>query len=61
MRTMAALVAGLVLTVAASGCSQPSGAAAAAEAMGATNLNSIPFSGSGTNNAFGQAYSPGGP
>ena len=61
MRTMAALVAGLVLAVAASGCSQPSGAAAAAEAMGATNLNSIQFSGSGTNNAFGQAYSPGGP
>ena len=61
MRTMAALVAGLVLAVAASGCSQASGAAAAAEAMGATNLNSIQFSGSGTNNAFGQAYSPGGP
>ena len=61
MRTMAALVAGLVLAVAGSGCSQPSGAAAAAEAMGATNLNSIQFSGSGTNNAFGQAYSPGGP
>ena len=40
---------------------QPRGAAAAAEAMGATNLNSIQFSGTGTNNAFGQAYSPGGP
>jgi hypothetical protein len=38
-----------------------SGAAAAADAMGATNLNSIQFSGSGTNYAFGQAYSPGGP
>jgi glyoxylase-like metal-dependent hydrolase (beta-lactamase superfamily II) len=50
-----------VLVVAGSGCSQPSGAAAAAEAMGATNLNSIQFSGSGTNYAFGQAYSPGGP
>ena len=61
MRIMAALVAGLGLAVAASGCRQPSGAAAAAEAMGATNLNSIQFSGSGTNNAFGQAYSPGGP
>ena len=61
MRTISALVAGLGLAVAASGCSQPSGAAAAAEAMGATNLNSIQFSGSGTNNAFGQAYSPGGP
>ena len=61
MRTMTALVAGLVLPVPASGCSQPSGAAAAAEAMGATNLNSIQFSGTGTNYAFGQAYSPGGP
>ena len=61
MRTMAALVAGLVLAITASGCSQPSGAAAAADAMGATNLNSIQFSGSGTNNAYGQAYSPGGP
>ena len=61
MRTMTALVAGLALAAALSGCSRPSGAAAAADAMGATNLNSIQFSGSGTNNAFGQAYSPGGP
>ena len=61
MRTMTALVAGLALAVAVSGCSRPSGAAAAADAMGATNLNSIQFSGSGTNYAFGQAYSPGGP
>jgi hypothetical protein len=29
--------------------------------MGATNLNSIQFSGSGTNYAYGQAYTPGGP
>ena len=61
MRTMKALVAGLALVVAVSGCSKPSAAAAAADAMGATNLNSIQFSGSGTNYAFGQAYSPGGP
>ena len=61
MRTMTALVAGLALAVAVSGCSRPSGAAAAADAMGATNLNSIQFSGSGTNYAFGQAYTPGGP
>ena len=61
MRTMKALVAGLALVVAVSGCSKPSGAAAAADAMGATNLNSIQFSGSGTNYAFGQAYTPGGP
>jgi hypothetical protein len=61
MRTMTALVCGLALAVAVSGCSRPSGAAAAADAMGATNLNSIQFSGSGTNYAFGQAYSPAGP
>ena len=61
MRTMTILAAGLALAVAVSGCSRKSGAAAAADAMGATNLNSIQFSGSGTNYAFGQAYSPGGP
>src|SRR5258705_2852505 len=60
MRTMTALVVGLALTLAVSGCSRPSGVAAAADAMGATNLNSIQFSGSGTNYAFGQAYQPGG-
>src|SRR2546430_16810413 len=61
MRIMTALVAGLALVVAISGCSRPSGVAAAADAMGAANLNSIQFSGSGTNYAFGQAYTPGGP
>lgn len=34
---------------------------AAARALGATNLSSIQYSGSGTNNAFGQAHLPGGP
>jgi glyoxylase-like metal-dependent hydrolase (beta-lactamase superfamily II) len=58
---MTALVAGLAVAVAVSGCSQKSGAAAAADAMGATNLNSIQFSASGTNYAFGQAYTPAGP
>src|SRR5262245_59116916 len=33
----------------------------AARALGAANLNSIQYSGSGTNNAFGQGYEPGGP
>ncbi len=61
MRTMTVLAAGLAVAVAVSGCSRPSGAAAAADAMGATNLSSIEFSGSGTNYAYGQAYSPGGP
>src|SRR5258705_11740415 len=61
MRTMTAVVCGLALAVAVSGCSRKSGAAAAADAMGSTNLKSIQFSGSGTNYAFGQAYPPGGP
>jgi hypothetical protein len=61
MRTISALVVGLALAVTFSGCSRTSGAAAAADAMGATNLNSIQFSGSGSNYAFGQAYTPGGP
>ena len=29
--------------------------------MGATNLKSLQFSGHGTNYAYGQAYTPGGP
>jgi glyoxylase-like metal-dependent hydrolase (beta-lactamase superfamily II) len=58
---MTTLLGGLTLAIAVSGCSRPSGVAAAADAMGATNLNSIQFSGSGTNYAFGQAYTPGGP
>jgi glyoxylase-like metal-dependent hydrolase (beta-lactamase superfamily II) len=61
MRTMTALVAGLALVVAMVGCTAKTGVAAAADAMGATNLNSIQFSGSGTNYAYGQAYTPGGP
>jgi hypothetical protein len=58
---MTALVAVLALTVALAGCSAKTGVAAAADAMGATNLNSIQFSGSGTNYAYGQAYTPNGP
>ena len=61
MRTMSALTVGLALVVGLSGCSQKTGAAAAADAMGAASLNSIQYSGSGTNYAFGQAYTPGGP
>ena len=34
---------------------------AAANTLGVTRLTSIQYSGSGTNNAFGQAYLPGGP
>jgi glyoxylase-like metal-dependent hydrolase (beta-lactamase superfamily II) len=59
MRTITAL--GVALAIVVSACSRPSGAAAAADAMGATDLNSIQFTGRGTNYAFGQAYTPGGP
>jgi glyoxylase-like metal-dependent hydrolase (beta-lactamase superfamily II) len=58
---MTALLAGIALAIAVSGCSRPTGIVAAADAMGATTLNSIQFSGSGSNFAFGQAYMPGGP
>jgi len=59
MRSISTLAVGIVLAVAIAGCSRPTGVAAAAEAMGATNLNSIQFSGSGSNFAFGQAAAPG--
>lgn len=60
MRTVTTLVAGIALVAAMSGCAQePTGVAAAAEAMGAANLNSIQYSGSGSQFAFGQAPSPG--
>ena len=58
MRTIHAIGAGILLAVATAACSQPTGAAAAAQAMGATNLNSIEYSGSGAAFAFGQAPSP---
>ena len=61
MRRMTALVGGIALLVVISGCGRASGVAAAADAMGATDLNTIQYSGSGTNYAYGQAYSPGGP
>jgi glyoxylase-like metal-dependent hydrolase (beta-lactamase superfamily II) len=60
MRNMSTLVVGIALVIAISGCrQQPTGVAAAAEAMGATNLNTIEYSGSGSQFAFGQAESPG--
>jgi len=58
MRTIPAAGAALIVMLVASGCSRPSGVAAAAEAMGATGLNSIQYSGSGSTFAFGQAPSP---
>jgi len=59
MRTASTVFVGVGLVMAASGCSRATGAAAAADAMGASELNTIQYSGSGTNYAFGQAYQPG--
>jgi glyoxylase-like metal-dependent hydrolase (beta-lactamase superfamily II) len=54
------LFAGLAI-IAIAGCSEPprTGIAGVSDAMGATNLNSIQYSGSGSNFGFGQAYLPG--
>ena len=62
MRRTALAMMTILATAALAGYAQ-SGADtldAAARALGATNLTSIQYSGSGTNNAFGQAYAPGG-
>ena len=61
MHTIRTLVVGVAPAVAVSGCARQTGIAAAADAMGATQLNSIQFSGSGSNLAFGQAVAPGAP
>jgi glyoxylase-like metal-dependent hydrolase (beta-lactamase superfamily II) len=57
------LIAGLVVlavTIWIAGCAeQRTGIAAVADAMGATSLNSIEYSGSGELFGFGQAYIPG--
>jgi len=55
------LIAGLALISMAACSSEPpkTGLAAVADAMGATNLNSIVYSASGSNFGFGQAYLPG--
>src|SRR5690349_10829430 len=59
MRMLEALIAGLILGASIAGCAQGTGVAAVADAMGATNLNSIEYSGSGELFGFGQAYIPG--
>lgn len=59
MRTISTVVVALAVAVAISGCAQPTGVAAAADAMGAGDLTSIQYSGSGSQYAFGQAYEPG--
>jgi glyoxylase-like metal-dependent hydrolase (beta-lactamase superfamily II) len=58
MRIISTAPAAILVLVVVSGCSRPTGVAAAAEAMGATTLNSIEYSGTGSTFAFGQAPSP---
>jgi glyoxylase-like metal-dependent hydrolase (beta-lactamase superfamily II) len=55
------IVAGLTVFSIAACSSEPprTGLAAVSDAMGATNLNSIVYSASGSNFGFGQAYMPG--
>lgn len=60
MRTPSTAAAGFVVVLALSGCARSSGVEAASEAMGAATLDSIEFSGSGSQFAFGQAATPGG-
>jgi glyoxylase-like metal-dependent hydrolase (beta-lactamase superfamily II) len=60
MRDFSTFVVGIVLLVVVSGCTaKPTGVAAAVEAMGASNLKTIEYSGSGSQFAFGQAATPG--
>ena len=61
MRNIPTLVVGIALVVAIAGCTQqPTGVAAAAEAMGTTNLNTIRvFRAADPTFAFGQAATPG--
>jgi len=59
MRRLTALVVGSAIALAFAGCSQPAGTLqAAADALGAANVKSIEYSGSGTWFQFGQAASP---
>jgi glyoxylase-like metal-dependent hydrolase (beta-lactamase superfamily II) len=54
------VIVGIAVAVSISGCTQQgTGIEAAAEAMGAADLNSIQFTGSGFVLGFGQAYTPG--
>ena len=60
MITRALVIVGIAVAMSISGCArQRTGIEAAADAMGATNLNSIQFTGSGSVLGFGQAYTPG--
>ena len=60
MRTLERAMVGIAVTILISGCTgQRTGIEAAADAMGATDLNSIQFTGSGSVFGFGQAFTPG--
>jgi glyoxylase-like metal-dependent hydrolase (beta-lactamase superfamily II) len=59
MNVRLAIVAGLIVASATHCEAQTNRLAAVADAMGATNLNSIEYKGSGLVFSFGQAYEPG--
>jgi glyoxylase-like metal-dependent hydrolase (beta-lactamase superfamily II) len=59
MRIHWTVIAGLAVALATPSLAQTNRLTAAAEAMGAANLNSIEFTGSGSVFGFGQAYEPG--
>src|SRR5712691_3448404 len=60
MRVLGAAIVGMAVAMSILSCAQQkTGLAAVADAMGATNLNSIEYSGSGELFGFGQAYIPG--
>ena len=59
MRIHWTLIAGLAVALATPSLAQTNRLTAAAEAMGATSLNSIQYTGSGSVLGFGQAFEPG--
>jgi glyoxylase-like metal-dependent hydrolase (beta-lactamase superfamily II) len=59
MRIHRTVIAAMAVMLSTAGHAQTNRLAAAAEAMGATNLNSIQFTGSGDVFSFGQAFEPG--
>src|SRR5258706_3372670 len=60
MRVLGAAIVGMAVAMSILSCAQQkTGLAAVADAMGATNLNSIEYSGSGELFGFGQAFIPG--
>jgi glyoxylase-like metal-dependent hydrolase (beta-lactamase superfamily II) len=59
MRTLIGVIIGFGVTILIAGCAQRTGISVVADAMGATNLNSIQYSGGGELWGFGQAYIPG--